>query len=219
MYNSDSGVCDLEISFMSKIDFAKAKEDIAEIVSIVKTVPEAVQEKCFELLFAEAFKRGGDSANENKKNEDKGEGAAQEEDKKPDAPTGKKPHGNVLVFMRRYNISEQELGKLFMLEHDPLLPVYKIPTSNMAKAQLSKCLMVLLENGLLNNAMTAPYAELRANVKDDGFYDGNFNKVLKRNSALFRGAISEDRIDEGGIVELTADGLERLAELIRELGQ
>jgi hypothetical protein len=40
---------------MGKLDYAKAKADIAEIVEIVKTVPEALQQKCFELLFEAAF--------------------------------------------------------------------------------------------------------------------------------------------------------------------
>ena len=36
---------------MPKIDFAKAKEDITQIVEIVKTVPEELQQRCFEMLF------------------------------------------------------------------------------------------------------------------------------------------------------------------------
>ena len=106
-----------------------------------------------------------------------------------------------------------------MLNDQPLLPIYKIPTGNIAKSQLTKVLMILLENGLLNNALTAQYSEVREAVKDDGFYDGNFNKVLKRNHALFRGAVSEDWIDESGVVELTGAGMEKLAEVVKELGQ
>ena len=93
-----------------------------------------------------------------------------------------------------------------MLEHEPLLPVYKLPTGNMAKAQLMKVLMLLLENGLLSNSLSAPYAELRATLKEDGLFDGNFNKVLKKNNTLFKGAISKDEIDETGTVELTGPG-------------
>ena len=40
---------------MPKIDFAKAKADIAQIIDIVKTVPEPLQQRCFELLFEAAF--------------------------------------------------------------------------------------------------------------------------------------------------------------------
>ena len=124
-----------------------------------------------------------------------------------------------MAFAVRNEVTKEQLEKLFMLDHQPLLPIYKIPTGNTAKAQLSKVLMVLLENGLLNNALTAQYSELREAVKDDGLHDGNFNKVLKRNHALFRGAISEDSIDENGVVELTGTGMEKLAEVVKELAQ
>jgi hypothetical protein len=40
---------------MAKLDFAKAKADIAQIVDIVKTVPENLQQVCFEMLFEAAF--------------------------------------------------------------------------------------------------------------------------------------------------------------------
>jgi hypothetical protein len=40
---------------MAKLDFAKAKADIVQIVDIVKTVPENLQQVCFEMLFEAAF--------------------------------------------------------------------------------------------------------------------------------------------------------------------
>ena len=69
-----------------------------------------------------------------------------------------------MAFAVRNEVTKEQLEKLFMLDHQPLLPIYKIPTGNTAKAQLSKVLMVLLENGLLNNALTAQYSELREAV-------------------------------------------------------
>src|ERR1700745_2768778 len=87
------------------------------------------------------------------------------------------------------------------------------------QAQLCKVMMVLLENGLLNNHLSAPYPELRESVKEDGLLDGNFNMVLKRNHELFKGAITKDSIKEGGAVELDGVGLTRLAEILKELGQ
>ena len=131
----------------------------------------------------------------------------------------KKLPPNVLAFAHRNGVTKEDLAKLFMLDHDPLLPIYKIPSGNVAKSQMSKVMMVLLENGLLNNALTAPYGELREAVRDDGLFDGNFNKTLRRNYGLFRGAITQDGINEDGVVELTGSGLEKLAEVIKELSQ
>jgi hypothetical protein len=116
-------------------------------------------------------------------------------------------------------VSAEDIEKLFLLDHEPLLPVYKVPTGKMAHAQMCKVMMVLLENGLLNNQLSAPYPELRESVREDGFYDGNFNGQLKRNHSLFKGAITKDRIKEEEVVELTGAGLERLAEIVKELGQ
>jgi hypothetical protein len=40
---------------MAKFDYKRAKEEIAEINAIVETCPDAVKEKCFELLFGAVF--------------------------------------------------------------------------------------------------------------------------------------------------------------------
>ncbi|MBR0857153.1 hypothetical protein [Bradyrhizobium liaoningense] len=200
---------------MPKLDFEKAKADIAQIVEIVKTVPEALQQRCFELLFEKAF---SDAKPKPEKEETL---PADDRSAEPDTPAvmGKKIPGNIKVILHRGEVTEADIGKLFMLEHDPLLPVYKLPTGNTAKAQMAKVMMVLLENGLLNNNVSAPYSELREALKDEGLHDGNFNKVLKRNAELFRGAISKESIDENGTVELTGAGMKKLAETIKELAQ
>jgi hypothetical protein len=198
---------------MAKLDFAKAKADIAQIVDIVKTVPENLQQVCFEMLFEAAF-------SEPPPPEAKPKPPEVEKPAEPAEPVGgKKLPGNIKAILRRGEVTEEDLGKLFMLEHDPLLPVYKLPKGNTSKAQMAKVMMVLLENGLLNNNISAPYAELREALKDEGLHDGNFNKALKRNADLFRGAITKDAIDENGTVELSGPGLEKLAETIKELAQ
>jgi hypothetical protein len=202
---------------MGKIDFAKAKADIEQIVEIVKTVPEPLQLRCFEILFEATFVDKQPAA-EPTREPPAGVAGAEGEPPKPPAQV-KKLSSNVLAFMNRHDVSDAILGKVFMLAHDPLLPVYNLPKGNVAKAQLFKVMMVLLENGLLNNSLTAPYTELRQSVKDDGLYDGNFNKMFKRNSDLFRGAVSGSGIDEDGVVELTGDGMAKLAEVVKELGQ
>lgn len=104
-----------------------------------------------------------------------------------------------------------------MLDQDPILPVYSISTGVMAQAQLQKVLMIMLENALLSNQFKAPYAEVRDTCKEDGLFDTNFNKVLKKNSNLFKGAITADKIEEGQDVELTGEGQIKLSEIIRKL--
>ena len=199
---------------MAKFDYKRAKEEIAEINAIVETCPDAVKEKCFELLFAQVF---GTATAAPPQPEQPAPPKPPEEPEKQAAPQTKKLPGNVVAFMRKNSVTEEELGKLFMIDHDPLLAIYKLPSSKQAQAQLYKVLLILLENGLLNNALTAPYTELRDSVKEDGLMDGNFNGTLKRNYSLFRGAIDEESIDVNGVVELSGAGMQKLAEIVKEL--
>jgi len=207
---------------MATFDYKRAKQEIAEINAIVETCPEGVREKCFELLFHAVFNTRPPARIPH-------EEAAQTPPPKPDKPAEDHPADptrkdrklppNVLAFARRHNITLEDLEKLFILDHEPLLPVYKIPAGKIVQAQLYKVMMILLENGLLNNQISAPYPELRESVKEDGLLDGNFNMNLKRNHSLFKGAITKDEIKQADVVELTGAGMERLAEIVKELGQ
>ena len=47
--------------------------------------------------------------------------------------------------------------------------------------------------------------------------DGNFNKMLKRNHELFKGAITKTGILEDQTVELTGAGMDRLGQIVKEL--
>jgi hypothetical protein len=207
---------------MTNFDYKRAKQEIAEINAIVETCPDTVKEKCFELLFAAVF--GAKPAAAQRVTEGtetpgaKQKEKANEQTSEPPKQKKKLP-SNVLAFSHRYAVSAEDIEKLFLLDHEPMLPVYKIPTGKTSHAQMCKVMMVLLENGLLNNQLSAPYPELRESVKEDGFHDGNFNGLLKRNHTLFKGAITKDTIKEDEVVDLTGAGLTRLAEIVKELGQ
>lgn len=202
---------------MADFDFAAAQKKISEINKIVESCPDAVKSKAFELLFGQIF---GAATQIIPPTSRKLEPAAGARPVEPDAvtpPQTVKLPGNVQAFLRRNAMEKTVLDKLFMLDQDPMLPIYNIPTGVMAQAQLQKVLMIMLENALLNNQFKAPYAEVRDTCKEEGLFDGNFNKVMKKNSGLFRGAITPERINEDEQVELTGEGLIRLAEVIKKL--
>jgi len=118
---------------MAKIDFTKAKADIAQIVDIVKTVPAALQERCFELLFDATFTEPHLPSADLPPKEKTGEAVHSKENSPlPD----KKLPANVMAFTVRNGVTKEQLEKLFMLDHDPLLPIYKIPAGNISKSQL-----------------------------------------------------------------------------------
>lgn len=206
---------------MTQFDFAAAKLQIEEILAIVDVCPEPLREKCFELLFAAVFHNSERSSSQldtatSSKNAPTDNSTPPAHD--ATASTPKLP-SNILAFTRKFDVSMDELKRLFILDHEPLLPVYRIVTNVTATAQLQKVMMILLENGLLNNQLKAPYHELRDSIKEAGLMDGNFNKVLKKNYRLFKGAVTKDKLIETETIELTGEGYGRLAEVAKELAQ
>jgi hypothetical protein len=201
---------------MADFDFASAQQKITEINKIIATCPDTVKEKAFELLFRLLFDKPAPASHQKpsapKKEEAEGGG-----EKEPPAPDGVKLPGNVLAFLRRHNVPREALDKLFMLDQTPHLQIYKIETSTTTKAQLQKVLMILLENAILSGSFKAPYKEIRESCKEAGLYDGNFNKTLKGNASLFKGAVTADKINDDAQLELTGEGQTRLAETIAEL--
>lgn len=200
---------------MAMLDYKKAKSDITEIVEIVKTVPEGLQQRCFEMLFELAF--AGKAAP--KKDEEEPAGVKKKDEEPQNAlAAGRKLTPNVRSFCHRQQISDADIGKLFLFDQDPMLAVYKVPTANKAKGQLMKTLMVLLENALVNNTFSASYGEVREASREEGLYDSNFNQNLKNNAELFRGNLKGGATDETTI-ELSAAGLDKLGEVVKELLQ
>lgn len=205
---------------MTKFDYKHAKEEIAQINAIVETCPDVVKEKCFELLFGVVFGTVPPPREQPKSADDFVALKPDKEAAVTESSSGRrKLPPNVMSFTRRHDITLDQLEKLFILDHEPMLSIYKIPGGNTARSQLYKVMMVLLENGLLNNQMSAPYSELRENLREDGLFNGNFNKVLKRHHELFKGAVSKNTITESGTVELTGNGQMKLAEIVKELAQ
>lgn len=206
---------------MQKINFAEAKKQIEEIAKVVEVCPEPLRETCFKMLFELAFSdRPAPLAPQKQTPAIASEPPSREEPARnePAAPSFKLPP-NVLVFTRKYDIAPDTLQKLFILDHEPMLPIYNITSKVMRTAQLQKVLMILLENGLLTGKFSASYAELRETINEVGLFDSNFGSGLKKNHALFKGAITAEKINEAQTVELTGPGLEQLAATIKELTQ
>lgn len=197
-----------------ELNWTQIEKEVEEINKIVKTCPEMVQEKCFELLFN--LKCGVISKTPSKSIPVKEENDKQKEVK---PKTGYKLPGNVLVLLRKNGLSETDLEKLFMLDHKPILPLYKVDVSKMSQAQIQKVFMILLENALSTGQFKADYAEIRDACKEEGLFDGNFATNLKNRSDCFKGAITKKSIDNSGTVELSGPGMIKVAEIIKQLAQ
>lgn len=203
---------------MSKdIEWDKVSKDVQKINEIVKNCSQNVQEKCFELLFNMRY---GHSIIETPPDLSKMMAKKTKEETKEEQTTSEyKLPGNVLAMLRKNDLSKENLEKIFMVDHEPILPTYNIDTKRMSTAQIQRTLMVLLENALTTGYFKAAYSEIRDTCKEEGLYDGNFTANLRKKAKYFRGPITGKSVKDTDIVELSGEGTTALAELIRELGQ
>lgn len=200
---------------MTDFDFVSAHKKITEINKIIENCADPVKVKAFELLFFQVF--SFDTEKTRTPTAKSAEPAAGVPEKETSSAVEVKLPSNVQAFIRRHQISKDALDRLFMLDQEPMLPIYKIETKTVAQGAIQKVLMITLENALLNNQFRAPYREVRETCKEDGWVDSNFTSTLRKNSTLFKGAITADSIDDSGVIELSGEGQTRLAELIKEL--
>jgi hypothetical protein len=201
---------------VADFDFSAAHKKISEINKIVDSCAEPVKVKAFELLFEQVFGPTREKENTPTEKPKAAETRTSEKETPPASAEIKLP-SNVQAFLRRHQIPKDVLDKLFMLDQEPMLPIYKIESKVVSQGAIQKVLMIMLENALLNNQFKAPYREVRETCKEDGLVDSNFTTNLKKSSALFKGAITADAIDDNAAVELTGDGQARLAEVMKEL--
>ena len=202
---------------VKEIEWNKVLKDIEKINEIVGKCSENVQEKCFELLFNMQY---GHPITETTSDLTKMVTKKTEKETKKEQTTSEyKLPGNVLAMLRKNGLTKDNLEKIYMLDHEPILPTYNIDTRKMATAQFQRTLMVLLENALTTGYFKAEYAEVRDTCKEEGVYDSNFTANLRAKAKYFRGPITSKSVNDTDVVELSGEGTTALAELIRELGQ
>lgn len=199
---------------MPKKSYEDMRAVIEAINKLAATCPPAAQPICFDLLFHYYV--------------------SQEEQKPavpvpaptPDAKkdsekvvTLYKLQGNVKALLRRGALADTDLENLFMLDHEPIMPIYKLTSTKTSEKQLQTVLLILLENAITSGTFKAPYREIRETCKEQGLVDANFASGLRRNNGLFKSAIKADTIAEEEDVELSGQGLDALATLIQQLAR
>jgi hypothetical protein len=117
----------------------------------------------------------------------------------------------VRAVLQQYNVPEDIIEKLFLIEGTEVHPIYKLTTSKKATAQIQVALLAALENALKPSGKFEFSIEVVKNrCKDDyGAYDPpNFKAIFKKNAKLFKSLDDEEH------VELSTDGKAELAEAI-----
>ena len=117
----------------------------------------------------------------------------------------------VRAVLQQYNVPEESIQKLFVIEGSEIQPNFKITTTKKSDAQMQVALLTALENALKPGGKFEFSMEVvRQRCRDEyGTYDRtNFKTHFKNNAKLFKSLDDEDH------VELSTDGKAELAEAI-----
>jgi len=120
------------------------------------------------------------------------------------------------VFLRRTEVTEEELNRIVLVEGDEVHFVQAPKSKNNAQGQLDWSLLLALKNAILRNVFETDPEEVRSKCIDVGFYDkNNFARNFKKEKFknLFKGAL----VPQGNAVALSPNGQDALGELVRSL--
>lgn len=198
-------------------DWTDIKQEMVEILDIVKMCPEPLQEKCFELLVAALLDGGVQKKPRRKPSE---EPPATVESESKDADMGDEIveadlHTKVRRFLGKEGISLDQLNALYYKEDDEIRPLYETPgTHKMAEAQVRLALLTAFENALPSGDFCFDVETIRARCQDMKCYDGaNFAANFKNSAALF----GDFKYKRGASGELSTEGKKELAAVLKQL--
>jgi hypothetical protein len=199
------------------MDYGKIKKEIKEIIEISSSVPEALRERCFEILLENLIaetKEVSPPASPNpkeypslkKNNVDPGKPAGQS------IPTPAK----VRVFMQRTGVTDEDLQALFLYEDEELHFIKEPAASAVAVGQIEWALLIALKNGILKNDMSCDAESVRSICQEKGYYDSkNFTTIFKRsaNAKLFNLPLEP----QGDAQPLSIEGQAALGKIVKSL--
>ncbi len=121
---------------------------------------------------------------------------------------------DVKAFLKTHEISEDVLKKLFLANKSEIAGTYKIVTTRKATAQIQIVCLTALEHALRDGVFRFAIEEIRQRVQDLKCYDvTNFNSTFNVHKRLFKS------LDDPERVELSPDGMSKLAKVIAEITQ
>jgi len=192
------------------------KQEIQEIAAIAQSVPEALRERCFEILLNNVLARETPHRPIDERKDKEKEKRDEDPDKNKRDPSHLSPRGEVKAFMRRRDVTQEQLESLVMIE-DGEVHFIKEPSHREAKkGQNEWALLLALKNALLNNAFKADPEEVRSIAQEKGYYNAaNFANYFKgdKYGTYFKEVLKS----QGAAQPLAPEGEKALAELIKSL--
>jgi hypothetical protein len=202
---------------------ADLKAEIQEIVELVKTVPEPLQARTLELLLQDLLdQRSGKKRAQSKRDERLGEDE-EEMQRKEKAPADTRKRGSeglnvntlpmrLKAFMKRTKVTEKQIERLFHVEGNQYEPIWTLKTTNFSKTQVQIALLQALQRALTSGEFSFDREEVKAECeKRNSLNKANFRANFQNSGKYFSG------LEKEGLVSLTDEGMNALAELVTEL--
>ena len=122
---------------------------------------------------------------------------------------------SVRAFLQQYEVPEDRIPKMFLIEGEEIQPTYHLKTTVIADAQIQLALLTVLENALRAGGKFEFSVEaVRERCKELKSYDApNFKANFKKNENLFKSLKDEEH------VELSPEGKAELAEVILAISE
>jgi hypothetical protein len=199
---------------------AVLKTEIQEILEVIKTVPEPLQLRAFEILLQDAIDRvSGKKSSRRDEAEDNLDDA---KDTKKDKNKERKQESEgldpntlpmrVKAFMKRMKVTAPQIEQLFHVEGKHYEAAWTLKVTKFSKAQVQIALLQSLQRALISGEFSFDREEVKTVRKERGtLNESNFKANFQNNSKLFSG------LDKDGLVSLTDDGMKSLASLVNEL--
>ena len=193
---------------------AALKTEIQEIVELVKTIPEQLQLRAFEILLQDTLDRSTGKKQTEEKEEreekpiDRGNKTQERESEGLDPNTLPM---RVKAFMKRTKVTAQQIEKLFHIEGKQYEPIWSLKVAKFSKAQVQIALLQSLQRALASGEFSFDREEVRTECKNKKSCDNTNFKANFQNSEKYFSGLEKD-----GLVSLTDDGMTALANLITE---
>ena len=200
----------------------KLKQKIQEFVALAKDCPENLQEKCFELLLSNYL----DNLSPKPSTDDK-TGKTKKQEEKDNQKDKEKPqqediletdlHLKARNFLKKGSLTVEHLNQLFYKEEGKFLPLYDdLKTTQATESQIRISLLHALLNGMHAGDFEFNGESVREEAQLRKCYDApNFAKNFKTYKSFFDGFEKYDK--KSPTVRLSAEGKDRLAEIIKEM--
>ncbi len=181
------------------MDYKKLEVEIKNIANLVDKIPETYRVKTFDLLLSKLLEDI---------TEDSGSGSEKSTNSPIVIPI------EVKGLLKKHNITEKALEKIFFIENNQVVPIYELPTDKKATSQIQLALLLALENSLNEKSGKLEFSieNVRQGCKDRKCHDSrNFSANFNREKSLFSSLEDPEHVD------LSKNGKDELAKTIQDL--